>query len=74
VLEEFGSVVLVGTGEVEVELGTIELDTARLVYREPRTLSTFWTGERLSFELKYTSGPPNCVALVIFHPVEDMSG
>lgn len=72
---EFGSVVFVGRGVVEVELGTMEeLERERVVYRAPRTPSTFWTGEILSFELKYELWPSICAALRIFHPVDAMSG
>lgn len=43
----------VGGGE-EVELGIEEVELGGLVYLAPRTPSNFWTGEMLSFELRYT--------------------
>lgn len=73
---EFVSIVLVGTGVEEVVLGIKELVVVvgRLVYWYPSTPLTFWTGEILSFELRYTPCPSICAALRISHPVVDMRG
>lgn len=61
-------------GGVEVEVGSIELELGRLVYIQPSTPLTYWTGERLSFEFKYAPWPSICTVLLVIHPVEDMRG
>jgi len=53
VLELVVELVGAGGGGVEVGIGD-EVVVGRLMYFAPRTPSTSWTGETLSFELKYT--------------------